>query len=136
MKEAMERENSGRRREEEEEEEWREEGMEEERGTEPDSGRSSPAPSPQKERKPSGLINFSAARARQKTVQAARAATSRGSELLGMIRLDIVTLDLLDLPPIRYEAFMKTFGKTNNLQAASQTGEVGGVVFCLPFQCP
>ena len=75
------------------------------------------------ERKPSGLINFSAARARQKTQIAAKAATSRGSELLGMIRLDIVTFDLLDMPPIRYEAFMKTFGKTNTLQASCQSGE-------------
>ena len=74
-------------------------------------------------RKPSGLINFSAARARQKTQIAAKAATSRGSELLGMIRLDIVTFDLLDMPPIRYEAFMKTFGKTNTLQASCQSGE-------------
>ena len=77
----------------------------------------------EEERKPSGLINFSAARARQKTQIAAKAATSRGSELLGMIRLDIVTFDLLDMPPIRYEAFMKTFGKTNTLQASSQSGE-------------
>ena len=27
------------------------------------------------------------------------------------------------IPPIRYEAFMKTFGKTNTLQASCQSGE-------------
>ena len=119
VKEAMRRENSERRR----------------KSSSDDSGRTSMPESPQKgrkgedrervdeERKPSGLINFSAARARQKTQIAAKAATSRGSELLGMIRLDIVTFDLLDMPPIRYEAFMKTFGKTNTLQASSQSGE-------------
>ena len=70
-----------------------------------DSGRDSPG-SPTKRaaqestRKPSG-INFTAAKARQKTQIAAKAANSRGSELLNMIRLDIVTFDLIDLPPIR-----------------------------------
>ena len=96
VKEAMRRENSERRR----------------KSSSDDSGRTSMPESPQKgrkgedrerneeERKPSGLINFSAARARQKTQIAAKAATSRGSELLGMIRLDIVTFDLLDMPPM------------------------------------
>ena len=71
-----------------------------------DSGRDSPG-SPKKSmaqepaRKPSGFINFTAAKARQKTQIAAKAANSRGSELLNMIRLDIVTFDLIDLPPIR-----------------------------------
>ena len=98
VKEAMRQENSERRR----------------KSSSDDSGRTSMPNSPQKrgkgekeekeERKPSGLINFSAARARQKTQIAAKAATSRGSELLGMIRLDIVTFDLLDMPPIRYKA--------------------------------
>ena len=78
VKEAMRRENSERRR----------------KSSSDDSGRTSMPESPQKgrkggekmeeERKPSGLINFSAARARQKTQIAAKAATSRGSELLGM----------------------------------------------------
>ena len=62
----------------------------------------SPAsPAARQERKQSGFINFSAAKERNKVQLAAAAATSRGSELLQMIRLDIVTFDLLDLPPIR-----------------------------------
>ena len=64
------------------------------------SGESPPSPARQ-ERKQSGFINFSAAKERNKVQIAAAAATSRGSELLQMIRLDIVTFDLLDLPPIR-----------------------------------
>ena len=64
------------------------------------SGQSPPSPVRQ-ERKQSGFINFSAAKERNKVQIAAAAATSRGSELLQMIRLDIVTFDLLDLPPIR-----------------------------------
>ena len=91
VKEAMKRENSGMRT----------------RRTESrfgDSGRESPSPaSPvmREERKQSGFINFSAAKQRNKVQIAAAAATSRGSELLQMIRLDIVSFDLLDLPPIR-----------------------------------
>ena len=65
------------------------------------SGESPPSPARQ-ERKQSGFINFSAAKERNKVQIAAAAATSRGSELLQMIRLDIVNFDLLDLPPIRY----------------------------------
>ena len=65
------------------------------------SGESGPSPAVRQERKQSGFINFSAAKERNKVQIAAAAATSRGSELLQMIRLDIVTFDLLDLPPIR-----------------------------------
>ena len=54
---------------------------------------------------------------------AAGKARRRGDELLAMIRLDVVAFDLMELPPIRYEAFMKTFGATNTMQAISQTGE-------------
>jgi hypothetical protein len=46
-------------------------------------------------------INFSGAQSRQRTQAAAKAAVSRGAELLSMIRLDIVTYDHLDLAPIR-----------------------------------
>ena len=46
-------------------------------------------------------INFTAARSRQKSQAAAKAALTRGAELLTMIRLDIVSFDHLDLPPIR-----------------------------------
>jgi hypothetical protein len=46
-------------------------------------------------------INFSAARSRQKSQAAAKAVRSRGDELLSMIRLDIVSFDHVDLPPIR-----------------------------------
>jgi hypothetical protein len=47
-------------------------------------------------------INFSAARSRQKNQAAAKAALSRGAELLSMIRLDIVSFDHLDMQPIRW----------------------------------
>ena len=70
-----------------------------------------------------GFINFSSAKARQKTQVAAGRARRRGDELLTMIRLDVVAFDLMELPPIRYEAFMKTFGATNTMQAMAQTGE-------------
>ena len=68
-------------------------------------------------------MNFSTAKERQKTQLAAGKARRRGDDLLGMIRLDVVAFDLMELPPVRYEAFMKTFGATNTMQAISQTGE-------------
>ena len=40
-----------------------------------------------------------------------------------MIRLDVVSFELFNLPPIRYDAFMRTFGAANALQATTQTGE-------------
>lgn len=70
-----------------------------------------------------GFINFSAAKERQKTKFAAGRARRRGDELLSMIRLDIVTFALFELPPIRYEDFMRTFGTSNMTQNSMQTGE-------------
>ena len=88
VKEAMKRENSSVR------------GKKNKTSSE-DSGRESPPSPARQERKQSGFINFSAAKERNKIQLASAAATSRGSELLQMIRLDIVSFDLLDLPPIR-----------------------------------
>ena len=112
-----------------------------------DSGRESPQNATKthrkdEQRKQSGFINFSAAKERNKVQIAAKAANSRGSELLQMIKLDIVNFDLFDLPPIRfvmdfififckliqnhsfrYEAFMKTFGSSNSQQSSTQTGD-------------
>jgi hypothetical protein len=51
-------------------------------------------------------INFSAARSRQKNQAAAKAALTRGAELLSMIRLDIVSFDHLDMQPIRWGVFL------------------------------
>ena len=78
---------------------------------------------PQSARAGGGFVNFSTARERAKTQQAAGKARRRGDELLAMIRLDVVAFDLMELPPVRYEAFMKTFGATNTMQASAQTGE-------------
>ena len=71
---------------------------------------------PQSARAGGGFVNFSTARERAKTQQAAGKARRRGDELLAMIRLDVVAFDLMELPPVRYEAFMKTFGATNTMQ--------------------
>ncbi len=69
-----------------------------------------------------GFINFSSAQQRHKTQVAMGKANKRGEELLHMISLNVVTFNLLELPPISYDAFMKTFGATNSLQAATQCG--------------
>ena len=40
-----------------------------------------------------------------------------------MYILDVVSYELLDLAPVPYETFMKTFGKGNTYQTSSQTGD-------------
>ena len=39
------------------------------------------------------------------------------------IYIDVVSYELLDLAPVPYETFMKTFGAGNTFQTASQTGD-------------
>ncbi|CAB4062097.1 WDR60 [Lepeophtheirus salmonis] len=68
------------------------------------------------------VFNFDAAKKneRKKSTSPPRP-KKRGRELLSMIRLDTVTIDILNIPPISYEKFMTTFGKGR--QAIVQTGE-------------
>ena len=40
-----------------------------------------------------------------------------------IFQLDVVSYELLDLAPVPYETFMKTFGAGNTFQTASQTGD-------------
>ncbi len=48
----------------------------------------------------------------------------RGKEILEMIELDVVSVDLLDLPPLtEYELFVRHFGTSNTTQAYSQCNE-------------
>ncbi|TRY78803.1 hypothetical protein TCAL_07584 [Tigriopus californicus] len=94
-----------------------------------DSGKGSPGveeQSPKKEARVSSgrtLINFNVAKKKQDTQKAAGKTKKRGDNLKGMISLNVVRFDLLDLPPIRYEAFMKSFGTSNARQETSQTGD-------------
>lgn len=94
-----------------------------------DSGKGSPGieeQSPKKEpRAQSGrtLINFNVAKKKQEIQKAAGKTKKRGDNLKGMISLNVVRFDLMDLPPIRYEAFMKSFGTSNARQETSQTGD-------------
>jgi hypothetical protein len=48
--------------------------------------------------------------------QATATAKKRGEQLLGMIRLDAVSFALLELAPVPYEVYMKTYGCSNTLQ--------------------
>ncbi|XP_071742974.1 cytoplasmic dynein 2 intermediate chain 1 [Lepeophtheirus salmonis] len=67
------------------------------------------------------VFNFDAAKKRKKEIDKSSKTKKRGRELLSMIRLDTVTIDILNIPPISYEKFMTTFGKGR--QAIVQTGE-------------
>ncbi|PSN50801.1 hypothetical protein C0J52_13915 [Blattella germanica] len=69
------------------------------------------------------LINFVGARKRKQEKKATANARRRGEELLGMIQLDSMSFTLFDLPPIPYEMYMKSYGRSNTMQAHVQTNE-------------
>ncbi|XP_024942554.1 WD repeat-containing protein 60 isoform X3 [Cephus cinctus] len=48
---------------------------------------------------------------------------SRGRELLGMIKLDIIEWSLLESSPVTYEEFICNYGKLNTQQMSVQTNE-------------
>ncbi|KAJ9586214.1 hypothetical protein L9F63_020123 [Diploptera punctata] len=69
------------------------------------------------------FINFANARKRKQEKKVTETVKKRGEELLGMIQLDTVSFTLFDLPPIPYEVYMKSYGRSNTLQAHAQTNE-------------
>ncbi|KAK6639390.1 hypothetical protein RUM43_007663 [Polyplax serrata] len=78
------------------------------------------------ESKPAGdgrFLDFSMAEKRQRQEKEWEAAKKRGRDLLSMITLDAITYAILEIPPIPYECYMKTFGKTNTKQIHVQTNE-------------
>ncbi|XP_069694505.1 cytoplasmic dynein 2 intermediate chain 1 [Periplaneta americana] len=69
------------------------------------------------------FINFANARKRKQEKKATANARKRGEELLDMIQLDSVGFTLFELAPIPYEVYMKSYGRSNTLQAHVQTNE-------------
>ncbi|XP_063216273.1 cytoplasmic dynein 2 intermediate chain 1 isoform X2 [Bacillus rossius redtenbacheri] len=69
------------------------------------------------------FINFANARKRQLEKKATAKAKKRGEELLGMVTLDVVGFSLLDLAPIPYDIYMKSYGRSNTMQVHVQTNE-------------
>ncbi|KAK1797431.1 hypothetical protein P4O66_008802 [Electrophorus voltai] len=71
------------------------------------------------------VIDFTAARQREVSQQAARRQQKRSVELLRLIELDFsVTESLLDLPPVsEYDMYIKSFGMSNTKQVYVQCNE-------------
>ncbi|XP_047741391.1 cytoplasmic dynein 2 intermediate chain 1 isoform X2 [Hyalella azteca] len=67
------------------------------------------------------FVNF--AKLKEKHVVNQTAQVNRGLTLLSMISLDTVSVDLLTMQPINYDAFISSFGLTNTKQASTQTNE-------------
>ncbi|KAF7706785.1 hypothetical protein HF521_020039 [Silurus meridionalis] len=71
------------------------------------------------------VIDFTAARQRERNQQAAQKQKKRSAEILHLIDLDFsVTECLLDLPPVReYDAYIRSYGTANTKQAYVQCNE-------------
>ncbi|XP_068233794.1 cytoplasmic dynein 2 intermediate chain 1-like [Palaemon carinicauda] len=69
------------------------------------------------------FVNFAVAKKRQEAAHAHSKMNSRGRILLSMIQLDTVSVDLLTLAPVSYEAYISSFGHSNRQQVNVQTNE-------------
>lgn len=52
--------------------------------------------------------------------------STRGQKLLNMIQLDTVTVELLTLSPVSYEAYISSFGHSNR----QQVKKINGMLLC------
>ncbi|XP_066930453.1 cytoplasmic dynein 2 intermediate chain 1-like isoform X4 [Clytia hemisphaerica] len=76
------------------------------------------------EKKAHGKINFVAASKKQMSDKVAQKTKKRGEELLGLVQLDVRSIDLFDMPPMtEYELYMKRFGSSDSRQMYTQTNE-------------
>ncbi|KAJ8983005.1 hypothetical protein NQ317_014301, partial [Molorchus minor] len=69
------------------------------------------------------FINFLGAKRKYEHRKSMELKRKRGEDILGMIRLDTCSFTIFDLPPVPYDDFIKSYGRSNTLQAAVQTGE-------------
>lgn len=69
------------------------------------------------------FLNFVSAKKRNDRRKSMEIRKKRGEELLNMIKLDCVNFTVLNLPPVPYDEFIKTYGNSNSLQIGVQTGE-------------
>ncbi|KAF5299509.1 hypothetical protein FQR65_LT01092 [Abscondita terminalis] len=71
----------------------------------------------------SSFINFAQAQKRIKQNRHFEKQKKRGEELLNMIKLDQYNFTLFEMSPVSYDVFIRSFGTTNAIQTAVQTGE-------------
>ncbi|XP_047482829.1 cytoplasmic dynein 2 intermediate chain 1-like isoform X1 [Penaeus chinensis] len=83
-----------------------------------------PAEAPNQRPKTSrSFVNFAVAKQKQTAAQLSSKMSTRGQKLLNMIQLDTVTVELLTLAPVSYEAYISSFGHSNRQQVSIQTNE-------------
>lgn len=75
------------------------------------------------EQKSLQFVNFLDAKKRYRAEEKANQRRKRGEHILSMIKLDKVNFTLFSLPPVPYDVFIKTYGKRNTIQSATQTGD-------------
>lgn len=69
------------------------------------------------------FINFIGAQKKWKQNKNLEKRKKRGEEILSMIRLDQYNFTLIDMTPVPYDIFIKSYGKTNTVQVPTQTGD-------------
>ncbi|XP_042893349.1 cytoplasmic dynein 2 intermediate chain 1-like isoform X2 [Penaeus japonicus] len=82
-----------------------------------------PEAAPQRPKTSRTFVNFAVAKKKQAASQLSSKMNTRGRMLLDMIQLDTVTVELLTLAPVSYEAYISSFGHSNRQQISIQTNE-------------
>ncbi|XP_076310012.1 uncharacterized protein LOC143225110 [Tachypleus tridentatus] len=67
------------------------------------------------------FINFSFAKKHEEKNKVLNKTMKRGMEVLEFVTLDSSTFDLFDLPPVKYEIYIRNFGRSNTKQVTVQT---------------
>ncbi|XP_023209487.1 WD repeat-containing protein 60-like [Centruroides sculpturatus] len=67
------------------------------------------------------FINFKTVQKQQERKKASNKLRKRGTELLEIITLDQMTFDLFELPPVKYDVYIRRFGRSNTKQVFVQT---------------
>lgn len=67
------------------------------------------------------FINFKSIQKQQERKSASTKLKKRGTELLEIITLDQITFDLFEMPPVKYDVYIRCFGRSNTKQVFVQT---------------
>lgn len=67
------------------------------------------------------FINFAGAKEEREKKKVTNKILKRGMELLEIITLDKMSYDVFDMPPMKYDVYIRSFGKSNTKQAFIQT---------------
>lgn len=77
------------------------------------------------ERPKTGRVNFQRAKQTARNAKMSKS-SRRAKELANLVELDLVTINLFDMPPMtEYEMYIRSYGGSNSAQTGSQTGIEG-----------